>query len=284
MLTLAVQKSGRLTKKTLKLLNECDINLQNGEKAKLKTRADNFDLEILFMRDDDIPEVVYDEIADIGVVGENVFLEKNRDVKIVKKLGFARCRLSIGIPKDQEYNGIQDLDGKKIATSYPEILKSELTRRNINAEIHEVSGSVEIAPGIELADAVFDIVSTGSTLRSNGLKEVETLSRSEAVLIGRKTPLGKDQKTLDELLFRINAVMKASNRKYILLNAPNESIEEICNILPGMKSPTVMPLAEEGWSSIHSVISEDDFWKNIKKLKELGAEGVLTFPIEKMIL
>lgn len=284
MLTLAVQKSGRLTKKTLKLLDECDINLQNGEKAKLKTRADNFDLEILFMRDDDIPEVVYDEIADIGVVGENVFLEKNRDVKIVKKLGFARCRLSIGIPKDQEYNGIQDLDRKKIATSYPEILKSELTRRNINAEIHEVSGSVEIAPGIELADAVFDIVSTGSTLRSNGLKEVETLSRSEAVLIGRKTPLGKDQKTLDELLFRINAVMKASNRKYILLNAPNESIEEICNILPGMKSPTVMPLAEEGWSSIHSVISEDDFWKNIKKLKELGAEGVLTFPIEKMIL
>ncbi len=284
MLTLAVQKSGRLTKKTLKLLDECDINLQNGEKAKLKTRAENFDLEILFMRDDDIPEVVYDEIADIGVVGENVFMEKRRDVKIVKRLGFAKCRLSIGIPKNQEYNGIQDLEGKKIATSYPEILKSELTRRNINAEIHEVSGSVEIAPGIELADAVFDIVSTGSTLRSNGLKEVENLVDSEAILIGRKTSLGKDQKTLDELLFRINAVQKASNRKYILLNAPNSSIDEICNILPGMKSPTIMPLAEEGWSSIHSVISEDDFWKNIKKLKQLGAEGVLTFPIEKMIL
>jgi len=284
MLTLAVQKSGRLTKKTLKLLDECDINLQNGEKAKLKTRAENFDLEILFMRDDDIPEVVYDEIADIGVVGENVFMEKSRDVKIVKRLGFAKCRLSLGIPKNQEYNGIQDLEGKKIATSYPEILKSELTRRNINAEIHEVSGSVEIAPGIELADAVFDIVSTGSTLRSNGLKEVENLVDSEAILIGRKTSLGKDQKTLDELLFRINAVQKASNRKYILLNAPNSSIDEICNILPGMKSPTIMPLAEEGWSSIHSVISEDDFWKNIKKLKQLGAEGVLTFPIEKMIL
>ncbi|HMA61164.1 MAG TPA: ATP phosphoribosyltransferase [bacterium] len=284
MLTLAVQKSGRLTKKTLKLLDECDINLQNGEKAKLKTRSENFDLEILFMRDDDIPEVVYDEIADIGVVGENVFMEKSRDVKIVKRLGFAKCRLSIGIPKNQEYNGIQDLEGKKIATSYPEILKSELTRRNINAEIHEVSGSVEIAPGIELADAVFDIVSTGSTLRSNGLKEVENLVDSEAILIGRKTSLGKDQKTLDELLFRINAVQKASNRKYILLNAPNSSIDEICNILPGMKSPTIMPLAEEGWSSIHSVISEDDFWKNIKKLKQLGAEGVLTFPIEKMIL
>lgn len=284
MLTLAVQKSGRLTKKTLNLLKECDIKLQNGEQAKLKTRAKNFDLETLFMRDDDIPEVVFDEIADVGVVGENVVLEKQRDVEIIKRLGFAGCRLSLAIPKDQEYNGIDDFGDKKIATSYPNILKSELTKRNINAEIHEISGSVEIAPGIQLADAVFDIVSTGSTLRSNGLKEVETLIESEAVLIRRKTDMGKEQAVLDELLFRINAVMKAANRKYILLNAPNSAIDEISDILPGMKSPTVMPLAKEGWSSIHSVISEEDFWKNIRKLKELGAEGVLTFPIEKMIL
>lgn len=284
MLTLAVQKSGRLTDKTLNLLEECDIKLQNGRKAKLKNRAKNFALETLFMRDDDIPEVVFDEIADIGVVGENVFLEKDRDVKIIKRLGFSSCRLSIAIPKDQKYNNIQDLEGKKIATSYPKILKSELTKRNIKAEIHVISGSVEIAPSIDLADAVFDIVSTGSTLRGNGLKEVETLIESEAVLIARKTDMGEDQKILDELLFRINSVMKASDKKYILLNAPNQAIDEITNILPGMKSPTVMPLAKKGWSSIHSVISEDDFWKNIKKLKELGAEGVLTFPIEKMIL
>jgi len=284
MLTLAIQKSGRLTDKSMNLLGECGISIQDGDRAKLKAKAKNFDLEILFMRDDDIPECVSDEIADIGIVGENVYLEKDRDINIVKRLGFSQCRLSIGIPKEQKYNGIEDLQGITVATSYPKILRNEMEKRDVEIEIHEISGSVEIAPSIELADAVFDIVSTGSTLRSNGLKEVETLLESEAVLVGRKNMPENVQDLLEDLLFRIDSVQRANKRKYILLNAPNDSIDEICDILPGIKSPTIIPLKKDGWSSIHSVISEDDFWNNIKALEDAGAEGVLTFPIEKMIL
>lgn len=284
MLILAIQKSGRLSEKTIKLLQECGIAFQNGGSSKLKATATNFPMEILYLRDDDIPECVADGIADIGIVGENICIEKARRLTIVEKLGFARCRLSIAVPKNTEYSGPSDLNGFSIATSYPNILRKYLEEKQITAKINEISGSVEIAPGIGLGDAIFDIVSTGSTLLSNGLREVETVLKSEAVLVsGPELP--DDKKTiLEKLLFRMRAVNEARNRKYILLNTPNDRIEQICKLLPGMKSPTIMPLSTAGWSSLHSVIEEDVFWEKIEALKAAGAQGILVIPIEKMIM
>ena len=272
-LKIAIQKSGRLSENSLKLLKECGIDIDNGLN-KLKTEASNFPIEVFFLRDDDIPQYVEDGVADIGIVGENVLLEKNKNLKVVDKLGFGKCRLSIAIPKEQNYKSIKDLNGKRIATTYSTILSKYLKSQKIKAEIHEISGSVEIAPSIGLADAICDLVSSGSTLFTNGLKEVEIILKSEAVLVANKK-LGKEQQNiLDKLLFRMNAVRKAKNTK---LNA-------ICKILPGMKSPTILPLADKGWSSVHSVVEENQFWEIIEKLKAEGAQGILVVPIEKMIL
>ncbi len=282
-LKIAVQKSGRLSEKSMDLLNESGIKLANGSR-KLISLSSNFPLEVLFLRDDDIPQYVTDKVADIGIVGENVILEKDCRVEMVKRLGFSRCRLSLAIHKSEEYTGPGFFQGKKIATSYPVILSRFLEEKKIDAEIHVISGSVEIAPGIGLADAIFDIVSTGSTLISNGLKEVETVVNSEAVLISNPDLPASKRVILDKLLFRINAVLSAVSNKYILLNAPNNRLPEIIEVLPGMKSPTVMPLAEEGWSSVHSVLKENQFWEVIDRLRELGAQGILVIPIEKMIV
>ena len=267
---------------SIKLIKECGLKIENGGN-KLKTPVRNFPAELLLLRDDDIPQYVADAVADIGIVGENVILEKARPVEISERLGFASCRLSMAIPKSEEYTGKDYFNNKRIATSYPVIVQNYLDENNINAEIHEITGSVEIAPGIGLAEAVCDIVSTGSTLISNGLKEVETVLHSEAVLIHGDLSTGKSG-ILDRLIFRINAVSNARNNKYILLNAPDHSLEEIKSVIPGMKSPTVMPLAKEGWSSLHSVIDEDTFWSVIDQLKEAGAEGILIVPINKMVL
>lgn len=283
MLTLAIQRSGRLSEHTGRLLKECGILFDNGGKEKLKSVAVNFPLQILYLRDDDIPECVADAIADIGIVGENVLLEKNRDLEIIERLGFARCRLSIAVPKHMHYYSVNDLKNLKIATSYPRILKKYLKKNKVKAEIHEINGSVEIAPGIGLADVIFDIVNTGSTLLGNGLKEVETVMISEAVLAANKQIEKQKKEILKKFRFRIQAVKKAGNYKYILLNTPNDKISEICKLLPGMKSPTILPLAIDGWSSLHSVIKEDDFWEIIENLKDIGAEGILVVPIEKMI-
>ncbi len=282
-LKIAIQKSGRLNEDSIKLLKEAGIEFNNGLN-KLKAEAVNFPLEVFFLRDDDIPQYVEDGVADIGIVGENVVLEKNKQINIVDRLGFGKCRLSIAIPKDQEYSGIKDMEGKRIATSYGVILSNYLKERGIKADIHEISGSVEIAPGIGLADAICDLVSSGSTLFTNGLKEAEVILKSEAVLTANKNLSKEQQAILDKLLFRINAVRRSKNNKYILLNAPNENLNAICNILPGMKSPTILPLAEAGWSSVHSVVNEDQFWQIIEQLKEKGAEGILVIPIEKMIM
>jgi len=282
-LRIAIQKSGRLYEDSVQLLKECGIDLRN-VKDRLKTESDNFPLEIFFLRDDDIPQYVEDGVADIGIVGENVLYEKNKKAAIVEKLGFGKCRLSVAIPRIQQYEGIQSLQGKRIATSYPYLVNEFLTKNNVQAEIHEISGSVEIAPGIGLADVVADLVSSGSTLLMNGLKEVEVLLQSQAVLI-RNNDLNAEQlKLVEKLVFRIRAVKKAKHNKYILLNAPNDKIQEIISLLPGMKSPTVLPLAEEGWSSVHSVLSEDTFWDIIEQLKAAGAQGILVVPIEKMII
>ena len=282
-LKIAVQKNGRLSEKSLQLLNECGIKLSNGDR-KLKTVSSNFPIEILFLRDDDIPQYVEQGVADIGILGENEVWEKNKDVVIVHKLGFANCRLSLALPKDVDYTDISYFNNKKIATSYPVILDKFFKDNNLNVEIETIGGSVEIAPGIGLADGIFDIVSTGSTLQINGLKEVEVVTKSEAVLIGHKALSAEKQDILDRLLFRIQSVKNAAENKYILLNAPNESVEAIAKILPGMKSPTVLALKEEGWSSIHSVVKEDQFWDIIDQLKKLGAEGILVINVEKMIL
>jgi ATP phosphoribosyltransferase len=282
-LKIAVQRSGRLYEDSIKLLRECGIEFSNGLN-KLKTEAQNFPLEVFFLRDDDIPQYVEDGVADVGIVGENVVLEKNKEVRQVQKLGFGKCRLSIAVPKNKKFKGIGDLNGMRIATTYSTVLTKFLKREKISAEIHEISGSVEIAPGIGLADAICDLVSSGSTLFMNGLKEVEVILRSEAVLVANKE-LGTAQgKILERLVFRINAVKRAKNNKYILLNAPDAKLDAICKILPGMKSPTILPLAEEGWSSVHSVLKEDEFWEIIEKLKEEGAQGILVVPIEKMIV
>lgn len=281
-LRIAVQKSGRLSEDSFRLFKECGIKFESGT-GKLKTLSSNFPAEFLFLRDDDIPGYVEDGVADIGIVGENVYTESNRKVEISHRLGFSKCRLSIAIPRNIEYKGIQDLQGKSFATSYPRILGNFLKEKGIKGEIHEISGSVEIAPSIGLADAVCDIVSSGSTLLSNGLKEVEVIYRSEAVLISHKKLSKAKNKVLEKLLFRIEAVQKAQNHKYILLNAPNEKLNDIIGLLPGMKSPTVVPLAEEGWSSVHSVLKENDFWENIEAIRAAGAQGILVVPIEKMI-
>lgn len=279
---IAIQTKGRLNEDSMGLINEAGIGLSIG-KRKLVSTAKNFPMDALFLRDDDIPQTVADGVADIGVVGENEMAEKNEKVVIAKRLGFSKCRLSLAIPKSVDYTGVKYFDGKKIATSYPVILKKYLAQNNINAEIHVISGSVEIAPGIGLADAIFDIVSSGSTLVSNRLKEVEVVMQSEAVLIANPNLSPEKKEILDELIFRIESVQRAEGKKYILLNVPNEKIEEITNLLPGMKAPTLVPLAKEGWSSMHSVISEDDFWEVIGRLKKAGAEGILVVPIEKMI-
>ena len=283
MLKIAIQKSGRLYDDSVKLLKECGIDLNNGNKQ-LKTTASNFPVEIYFLRDDDIPQYIFDGVADVGIVGENVLLEKQKDIKLIQKLGFSKCRLSIAVPKAATYNSVADLRGLKIATSYSNILQDFLNRNNSNAEIHEISGSVEIAPGIGLAEAICDLVSSGSTLFSNGLKEVETILFSEAVLAANKNLSAEKQSILDKLLFRNKAVKAAKNNKYIMLNAPNHQLKNIFSLLPGMKSPTVVPLAEQGWSSVQSVVKENEFWEVIEKLKQFEAEGIIVLPIEKMIV
>jgi ATP phosphoribosyltransferase len=282
-LKIAVQTKGRLNEDSLKLIDESGIKLPLSTR-KLISTATNFPIEALFLRDDDIPQAVAMGVADIGVVGENEMLEKKENVLIAKRLGFSKCRLSLAIPKDDVYTGVEYFNGKKIATSYPEILRDFFKAKNITADIHVITGSVEIAPGIGLADAIFDIVSSGSTLVSNRLKEVEVVIYSEAVLIANPNLSAEKKAILDELIFRMESVQRAEKKKYILLNAPNEKLAEIESYLPGMKSPTVMPLAEEGWSSVHSVIEEKDFWEIIGKLKSAGATGILVIPIEKMIL
>ena len=282
-LKIAIQKSGRLSENSKMLLEECGIKFSNGAGV-LKTTARNFPVELLFLRDDDIPQYVEQQVADIGILGENMVREKEKDVKIIEQLGFAHCRLSLAIPREDTYTGVGYFMNKKIATSYPRILTSFLKKNKIKAEIEEISGSVEIAPGIGLADAVCDIVSSGSTLMINGLHEVETLLKSQAVIIGNKNLDTAKKAILERLLFRIRSVKNARENKYILLNAPESAIEKICSILPGMKSPTVLPLVEKGWCSLHSVVKEDEFWDRIDQLKAAGAEGILVIPIEKMIL
>jgi len=281
-LKIAIQTKGRLNEDSMELIRESGIDLSMGRR-KLVSTAGNFPMEALFLRDDDIPQTVADGVSDVGIVGENEMLEKQENVVIAKRLGFSKCRLSLAIPKNTDYPGVEYFNGKKIATSYPNILKKFLEENNVQAEIHVITGSVEIAPGIGLADAIFDIVSSGSTLVSNRLKEVEVVIKSEAVLITRPGLPAQKQEILDEFIFRMESVQRAEGKKYILLNTPNEKIEEVANLLPGMKSPTVVPLAKEGWSSMHSVIAENDFWEIIGKLKKAGAEGILVVPIEKMI-
>ncbi len=281
-LRIAVQKSGRLNDGSMKLLKECGIEVSNGNNQ-LRVIAANFPVEIFFLRDDDIPEYVQDAVADIGFVGENVVKESNKHTETIEKLGFGKCRLSIAVPKNDDWKSINDLNGKKIATSYPFILSAFLKEKNITAAIHEISGSVEIAPKIGLADAICDLVSSGSTLFTNELKEIETILYSEAVLISNPSLSTEKRIILESLLFRIRSVKKARNNKYVLLNAPNDKLETICHLLPGMRSPTILPLAEPGWSSIHSVINENDFWNVIEQLKINGAQGILIIPIEKMI-
>ena len=280
---IAVQKSGRLSEDSLSLMKECGIKYNNGG-GKLKATSTNFPIEFLFLRDDDIPGYVADGVADLGIVGENEIVEKNKKVQTIRKLGFSKCRLSLAIPKGEEYSGLSYFQNKNIATSYPRILGDFLKENNINAEIHEISGSVEIAPSIGLAEGICDIVSSGSTLMMNGLKEVEKIFSSEAVLISGGNLDAKKQQIVDKLLFRINAVQKGKSNKYVLLNAPNDSLEKIIALIPGMKSPTILPLAQEGWSSVHSVLSEDQFWENIEELKAAGAQGILVVPIEKMVI
>lgn len=281
-LRIAVQKSGRLSEDSLNLFKECGIKFDNGA-GKLKATSSNFPAEFLFLRDDDIPGYVEDGVADIGIVGQNVHVESNKNVSEVKLLGFSKCRLSIAIPRGDEYKGIDDLEGKDIATSYPIILGSYLKEHGVTSHIHEISGSVEIAPSIGLAHAVCDIVSSGGTLLSNGLKEVEVIFRSEAIMIGCPTLSAEKQDILNQILFRIDAVQRAKNNKYVVLNTKNENIEAISKLLPGMQSPSIIPLAQAGWSAMSSVINENDFWQNIEKLREAGAEGILVMPIEKMI-
>lgn len=282
-LRIAVQSKGRLFEETMDLLQEAGIKLNN-KKRTLLIPAKGFPIEVLFLRDDDIPQAVATGVADIGIVGENEFVEKKEDADIIKRLGFSSCRLSLAIPKDENYKDITWFEGKKIATSYPFILKQFLKKSNITSDIHVITGSVEISPSIGLADAIFDIVSSGGTLVSNRLKEVEVVMQSEAILIANKTLSKEKQCILNDLIFRIESVQTASDKKYIMLNAPSEKLQEIIDVLPGMKSPTVTPLATDGWCSVQSVIDDKRFWEVISRLKALGAEGIIVLPIEKMIL
>lgn len=283
MLRIAVQSKGRLYEETMNLLKEADIKLR-ASKRTLLVQSPNFPIEVLFLRDDDIPQTVASGVADVGVVGENEWAEKKENATIAKRLGFSKCRLSLAIPKDVEYKGVEWFEGKKIATSYPVILNDFMRQKGINADIHVITGSVEIAPGIQLADGIFDIVSSGSTLVSNRLKEVEVVMNSEALLIANESLSADKKAILEELLFRIDAVQAAEDKKYVLLNAPKANLDEIIAALPGIKSPTVMPLAEEGWCSVHTVLDQQFFWERIGKLKALGAQGILVIPIEKMIV
>ena len=283
MLIIAVQAKGRLFEETMALLEESDIKLSTTKRT-LLVQSSNFPVEVLFLRDDDIPQSVATGVADLGIVGENEFVERQEDAEIIKRLGFSKCRLSLAMPKDIEYPGLSWFNGKKIATSYPGILDAFMKSNGVKAEVHVITGSVEVAPGIGLADAIFDIVSSGSTLVSNRLKEVEVVMRSEALLIGNKNMSKEKKEILDELLFRMDAVKTAEDKKYVLMNAPKDKLEDIIAVLPGMKSPTVMPLAQDGWCSVHTVLDEKRFWEIIGKLKALGAEGILVLPIEKMII
>jgi len=285
MLRIAIQAKGRLFDESMTLLQEAGIKLSlSSGKRSLLIPSKTFPAEILFLRDDDIPQAVADGVADAGIVGENEYVERKQKAEIVKRLGFSKCRLSLAIPKEEDYKNMSWFSGKKIATSYPGILVEFLKKNAIKADIHVINGSVEIAPGIGLANAIFDIVSSGSTLLGNHLKEVETVMQSEAVLIANPNLSKENREILKELIFRIEAVQTAEDKKYILLNAPNEKLPEIFSVLPGMRSPTVLPLAQEGWSSVHSVINEKRFWEIIGKLKAAGAEGILVIPIEKMIM
>lgn len=283
MLRIAVQSKGRLFEDTMALFAEADIKLSTSKRT-LLTQSSNFPIEVLFLRDDDIPQSVASGVADLGIVGENEFVERKEKADIIYRLGFSKCRLSLAVHKEEEYNGPSWFNGKKIATSYPGILQTYLDKQGINADIHVITGSVEIAPGIGLSDAIFDIVSSGSTLISNNLKEVEIVMKSEALLIGNPNLTPEKKEILEELLFRIEAVKAAEDKKYVLMNAPTDKVKDIIEVLPGVKSPTIMPLATEGWSSVHTVIDQKCFWKIIGKLKALGAQGILVLPIEKMIL
>ena len=283
MLRIAVQSKGRLYEDTLHLLTEADIKISSSKRT-LLVQSTNFPIEVLYLRDDDIPQSVASGVADIGVVGENEFEERGEEADIVSRLGFSRCRLSLAIPNKEDYTGLEWFEGKKIATSYPNILRRFMEEKGIHIEIHVITGSVEISPGIGLADGIFDIVSSGSTLVSNNLREVEVVMQSEALLIGNKHLDEVKRQTLDELLFRIGAVRQAEDKKYVRMNAPRERLQEIISVLPGLKSPTIIPLADEAWCSVHTVLEERRFWEIIGKLKELGAQGILVTPIEKMIL
>ena len=283
MLRIAVQSKGRLYEDTMALLAEAGIKISSSKRT-LLVQSSNFPVEILYLRDDDIPQSVATGVADLGIVGENEFVERGEDAAIIRRLGFSKCRLSLAIPKAIEYNGPQWFSGKKIATSYPNILRQYMDKNGVQADIHVITGSVEISPGIGLADGIFDIVSSGSTLVSNNLREVEVVMKSEALLIGNKEMSDEKKAVLDELLFRIEAVKNAEDKKYVLMNVPTDKVEEVVAVLPGAKSPTVMPLAQEGWNSVHTVIDEKSFWEIISKLKDLGAQGILVLPIEKMIL
>jgi ATP phosphoribosyltransferase len=283
MLRIAVQSKGRLFDDTMNLLAEADIKISSGRRT-LLVQSGNFPLEVLYLRDDDIPQSVASGVADIGVVGENEFVERNEDADIISRLGFSKCRLSLAIPKDIDYRGVNWFNGKKIATSYPHILKKYLDEQGISAEIHVITGSVEISPGIGLADGIFDIVSSGSTLVSNNLREVEVVMQSEALLIGNNNLSKEKRATLEEMLFRFKAVKDAEDKKYVRMNAPKAHLQEIINVLPGLKSPTIIPLADEDWCSVHTVLDQKRFWEIIGKLKEMGAQGILVTPIEKMIL
>ncbi|MBQ7471731.1 MAG: ATP phosphoribosyltransferase [Prevotella sp.] len=283
MLRIAVQSKGRLFDDTMHLLSEADIKISSNKRT-LLVKSSNFPLEVLYLRDDDIPQSVASGVADIGIVGENEYVERGEDVQILQRLGFSKCRLSLAIPKAQKYSGLQWFNRKKIATSYPNILRKFLSRNGINAEIHEITGSVEISPGIGLADGIFDIVSSGSTLVSNNLVEVEVVMQSEALLIGNWNLDEEKHQVLNEMLFRIEAVKQAEDKKYVRMNAPKARLQEIINVLPGLKSPTIIPLADEEWCSVHTVLDQKRFWEIIGKLKEMGAQGILVTPIEKMIL
>lgn len=280
---IAIQKSGRLNEDSVKILKDCGISIDNG-KDQLKAQTRNFPMEVMFLRNGDIPQYLRDGVVDIAIIGENVLIEKGKDISIAERLNFSKCKVSLAVPKDFEYNSIDDLDGKRIATSYPNTVNEYLDRQGISAELHQISGSVEIAPNIGLADAICDIVSSGSTLFKNNLKEVEVMLTSEAVLAVSPKISEENKKFLEKLQFRIKAVLKARNSKYVLLNAPNDKIEDIVKILPGMRSPTVLPLAEKGWSSIHTVVEKNKFWDILDELKAEGAEGILVCPIEKMVL
>jgi len=280
---IAVQKSGRLSDDSLKLFKECGIKFESGG-SKLRSISSNFPIEFLFLRDDDIPGYVEDGVADLGVVGLNVLMEHTRKVAIVKELGFSKCRLSLAIPRSEAYTDLSQFEGKSIATSYPNLTNQFLKKNGVNAEMHEISGSVEIAPSIGLAEGICDIVSTGGTLLSNGLKEVATVFQSQAVMISNNSLSAEKQAILDKLLFRIDSVQRGQNAKYVVLNVQEQNIEKVTALLPGMKSPSVLPLATQGWFSLHSVIEENDFWNIIENLRDAGAEGILVLPIEKMIL